>query len=413
MRQLINVNYPLEIIAPDPFISIINPLKNQINIVDLSLYNLYFVPNNGELVTIQFLDGTNLASGRKGYNGETFGANEPVVEAGGVLLCEQYTNELLWSEDLTNAVWDDYGNIILTPTTFEATEALSRVKQDVFTIDGKSYNTSIYMACAVAYYIRQWSYNSESGNYPNDIIVGDLARYNATVLGRSGGGLLGFGVLDSNTEGWQVVDATKSQVTESPYPLPYVKTESTAVTVPENFSDVDRGPRLEIKDEIITALYGTDGTDAQGKLTLPWTPTFAAGDLTGDINILSANNSVTDLLYFDATNNLIKSTDGTNTAEIACSPVSGTTYEISLDYKGSISKMQLSLDGSPGSLETFAGSFPYSTYLNFGYQAEAPQYIDSFNITKLSTLTADSEYGFEDTLGSEFEDTTNNEFEDT
>lgn len=112
---------------------------------------------------------------------------------------------------------------------------------------------------------------------------------------------------------------------------------------------------------------------AQGELVVEWMPMFSAGDHTGNINILDIDGNGT-FLYFDATNNLIKSSDGTTTATVACSPVAGTAYEIRLVHGDNAGqKMQLFLDGSGGTAVAFDGSFNPGSTLKFAYGASAWQ----------------------------------------
>jgi hypothetical protein len=108
---------------------------------------------------------------------------------------------------------------------------------------------------------------------------------------------------------------------------------------------------------------------AQGELVIEWTPQFDAADLSSDVNILTANDEATSFLFWDQSENKLTAYDGTNTATVDCTPVSGTEYEIRLVYgESSGQKMQLILDGTPGSAVTHAGSFPYDTDLSFAWE---------------------------------------------
>lgn len=99
-------------------------------------------------------------------------------------------------------------------------------------------------------------------------------------------------------------------------------------------------------------------TASQGGYYVEWTPQFATAEVSGDIEILSLNNSA-GLLYYDATNSLLKSTDGTNTASVALTIVSGTTYKIWVAYGGT--SLQVGFDSTAGTAGTFDGAFATGT----------------------------------------------------
>lgn len=124
---------------------------------------------------------------------------------------------------------------------------------------------------------------------------------------------------------------------------------------------------------------------AQGKITVKWRPMFSSGDLTGTINILTANDEASSFLLFDADNDLLKLTDGTNTSQVACSPVADTEYEITAQYDET-NGMVISLSESAGTTVDFAGRFPIADDLSYFWEAEAPQYVKITHIEKESGL---------------------------
>lgn len=99
---------------------------------------------------------------------------------------------------------------------------------------------------------------------------------------------------------------------------------------------------------------------AQGGVFLEWQPQYATSEVSGDIEILSLNDAA-GLLYYDATNSLLKSFDGTNTASVALTIVAGTTYKIWAAFGGT--SLQVGVDASTGTLGTFDGVFTAGTKL--------------------------------------------------
>ena len=152
-----------------------------------------------------------------------------------------------------------------------------------------------------------------------------------------------------------------AQLTQTDYRMPYAHnaSDTLSLVVPDNYTNTySIGTRLSI------ALSST-----QGKLSFKWTPMFSAGETTGDIGIITSNADIDGSLpWFDATNNLIKATDGTNIATVALSPVAGTEYSIDL-YFGDKSgpKMQLAVDGVGGTAVDYDGAFPSGENINIGF----------------------------------------------
>jgi hypothetical protein len=124
---------------------------------------------------------------------------------------------------------------------------------------------------------------------------------------------------------------------------------------------------------------------AKGKLSCKWRPMFDSGDLMGNLNILTANDEAESFLFFDADNDLLKLTDGTNTSQVACYPVADTEYEITGQWD-STNGMVISLDESTGTTVSFAGSIPNADDLSYSWDAEAPQYVKLSYIEKESGL---------------------------
>lgn len=134
--------------------------------------------------------------------------------------------------------------------------------------------------------------------------------------------------------------------------------------------------------------YGT----AEGTLTFKWKAGFNDADVSGNLNILSFDGTTTSAISYDADNNLIKITDGTNTASKALTVVADTEYTIQATW-GLVSgspKMAIAVDGTAGTQADFTGTFnPSDIY--FGLENEELQYIcknpDGHDLTVLKAAT--------------------------
>jgi len=106
-------------------------------------------------------------------------------------------------------------------------------------------------------------------------------------------------------------------------------------------------------------------SDATAKTTVFWTPGYNAGEQGTDITILDIDGTGNFLIHDDA-NNLIEVTDGTNTVTAPLTAVSGTEYEIILNYgdNDGSPEMQLTINGASSAAGTFEGTFsPGDTFV--------------------------------------------------
>jgi len=97
-----------------------------------------------------------------------------------------------------------------------------------------------------------------------------------------------------------------------------------------------------------------------------------AADLTGDVSILTLNTTKANALYLDATSNLLESTDGTNTASQALSPVALTEYDVAAS--GGSSGLFTSLDGAAGVAQSYDDGVPTSGVLSLFYDLPCPMF---------------------------------------
>ena len=121
------------------------------------------------------------------------------------------------------------------------------------------------------------------------------------------------------------------------------------------FSDSGSSTTINASD---SDLPDDNHSASQGGYFAEWTPQFATAEVSGDIEILSLNDSA-GLLYYDATNSQLEATDGTNTAVVALTIVSGTTYKVWVAYGGT--SLQVGVDATTGTAGTFDGAFATGT----------------------------------------------------
>ena len=125
---------------------------------------------------------------------------------------------------------------------------------------------------------------------------------------------------------------------------------------------------------------------AEGTLTFKWKTGYSSADVSGNLNILSFDGTTDSAISYDADNNLIKITDGTNTASKALTVVADTEYMIQATW-GLVSgspKMQIAVNGTAGTQATFAGTFSPSD-IYFGLENEELQYVKDFMVYKEAT----------------------------
>lgn len=122
-------------------------------------------------------------------------------------------------------------------------------------------------------------------------------------------------------------------------------------------------------------------SDAQGQIEIPaWTPAFSTADVSGVINILTADDGTTIILSYDADTSQLKATDGTNTATVPLTVVSGAGYNIKVQY--SAAGLRVGVDDVFGSYVTFTGRFPVGAKLSFAWDEAEWQAFDGIIIYK-------------------------------
>jgi len=228
--------------------------------LDLSLYYFYGSPSWSDEVSKQLLTITDLATDR--YNdksGDAIGANEANLDPDGTLNVgpAAYEQLILKSEDMTDGVWVKDTGVIVTAITFLGNAQFDFVGQVITTLDG-DVATNVYNLSFVAhvasggqtgtYRFRHQS--SATGNSSSLTLSEEPTKYSITVLGRSGGGDVNFGLADNNSSDWAEVTITDFQVTASTYRLPYAPNPSDSATllVPSNETDATHGYSYPIGD---------------------------------------------------------------------------------------------------------------------------------------------------------------------
>jgi len=341
-------------------------------------------------ISMVHIQTTGLAAGRVSYHGGTYGINEPTIDTYGLFGCGAFTVLNGKSNDISNDYWDTDATILITGTNeIQATAQGDRIRKTINTTAGKYYTLSFYAHVepgGKTSGYQMFHYFSDTSHTSALTLSETRKRYHVTVLGAASGGVVSFGFRDNNPDNWSKIYIDTINVTEGSLLCPPVINDTTtALAIPENFSDADQGYKFDNEGQLFTALNGTDGTDAQGKITVKWRPMFNSGDLAGSINIITSNDEASSFLLFDADNDLLKLTDGTNTSQVACSHVADTEYEITAQYDET-NGMVISLNGLAGTTVEFAGMFPNADDLSFFWEADAPQYVKILSIEKESGL---------------------------
>lgn len=307
-----------------------------------------------------------------------FGENEPTINEDGLHTYGAFTCLNGKTNDVSDSYWNKTVTVI-NYNTIQATAQYQKIERVITTTDSTLYTLSFYAHVEAGgntsnYIFRHGS--SGDGNSSTLTLTETRKRYCKTVLGRPGGGSVYFGLADWNTSNWAKIYIDTINITETGYLLPEIQNDTTSsVTIPLNYSDADEGNKYPINGtdtpKLLLSLYGTDGTDAQGEFEIEWTPMFDVAEVSGQINIITANDEFDTFLYYDADTSQIKASDGTNTAVASLTAVSGTKYKINLKY-GIISgtQMQIGVDDSYGTAVTFVGSFPLSTHMSIGWGSD-------------------------------------------
>lgn len=170
------------------------------------------------------------------------------------------------------------------------------------------------------------------------------------------------------------------------YAHPYIPTTSATVSSPSEAGNSSTGTGIWIDDVATNFPLLNTALTSQGTLIFKWKTGFADADVSGNLNILSFDGTTTSAISYDADNNLIKITDGTNTASKALTVVADTEYTIQATwglFSGS-PKMAIAVNGTAGSQADFTGIFTHSD-IYFGLENEELQYIKDFMVYKVAT----------------------------
>ena len=173
--------------------------------------------------------------------------NGNFVSAGDLLLEGSGTNLVLRSEDLTLSPWNSNfsgAGVTATNETYTAPDGSTTVtkltfnqqygvrQQDVNTSDGTSYTFSGYvkrLSGPTAYNFLHW--NSASGNSTGGLTVTDQwTRFEITVLGKSGGGNIAFGIQTTATSDFGELFVWGVQVEANSYATSYIPTSGSTAT---------------------------------------------------------------------------------------------------------------------------------------------------------------------------------------
>jgi len=124
-----------------------------------------------------------------------------------------------------------------------------------------------------------------------------------------------------------------AQLEESPYPTSYIKTDGCPAirTTEAGDNTNDTGYRWTRQDVV----DNTFGASAKGTTIVYFTPLWDAGDVTDNAAIISLDDAVTSLLYYDDDNDDFETVDDTNAAETNSETiVRDTEYVVAIRYDG-------------------------------------------------------------------------------
>ncbi|WP_022667930.1 hypothetical protein [Desulfospira joergensenii] len=326
-------------------------IRSRFDDAGLYKYAFYFEPKkilmdqvSGQPMIVQ-----DLLAGRPGYNGTVHGVGEAVVDSDGLLTYGAYTNLIFWSEDISNALWWTFGASKEAPNRFVGLEQGALVAQDITTIEGMLYTFSFVASIppgAQTDNYRIAHYGSASASWTALPITTFPKPFSVTVLGKEGGGIVNFGIQDWNTSDWAEITVTDFQVTETPYALPYVRTEGSAVSVPENYSDADQGLKFQMVPDEVGSVYTGPVIGQElivnGQFTDTTSVDTTVAPFTGWDNLSThdANNKCT---IENGACRLIS--DGTYTGIGAPPSVIGKCYELNIEIVEVISGQLAVLDG--------------------------------------------------------------------
>jgi len=371
--------------------------------LDLSKYYLYLdFPGLTDRVSTQALTVENLESGRVTYSGDEIGEDEAAIDtgSGNLLTGGAYTVLNGKSNDISDPYWSKASVDTDDVDEFQATAMNGRLSRSIATTnDTTEYTLSFYARVESGGTLTNYGFqhtNSATGSQSALTLTETRQYYSKTVLGRTGGGFVNFGFRDENSSSWSKVYIDTINITQSSYGLPPAENDTTGtLSVPLNNSSTavgdgytfPIGDASTVGDNLELAFNGTDGTDATATITVEWTPKYNAADVTGNLNIISVDDADVGFLYYDATNNQIEAYDGTNTVTVPLVAVANTKYIIELTYSGDDSEMQLSVDGTPGTVGTFAGTWTPGDYLSIAQQNDEFQEIGKIIIDKSTNFT--------------------------
>ena len=220
--------------------------------IDYSVYYLYSVPTLfTDKVSKQAMT-SDFDADRVDGEGGTYAENIPVVYDSWLFHYPTYENLIFYSEDISQSVWLTGLPPTITGTDgFTSTQQYCYLDQNITTVDSAVYTFSFVASVesgghTTGYTIRH--NGSETGSSTVLVLTEIPTEYCVTVLGKSGGGTIDFGIQDLNSSNWAKLTISNFQVTKSTYRLPYVKTEASTVTVPNNAGSADEGNFFPIGD---------------------------------------------------------------------------------------------------------------------------------------------------------------------
>jgi hypothetical protein len=321
---------------------------------------------------------TTLSAGRVNADGTVLGANVPAIHDGVLNTLGQINNSCLWSEDITKSSWDKaLGAVAISPTqvSLPATDAALKTSP-LSVVLGQTVRGRMLLSGSGTINIML---NGAAGgtNGEATITLTPTPTWYTTAFAWTATESVSFYMKKRSTNTATIVNIYKTHFYIGTYDLPYVKTTDSIVTTPLNYSTATEGYKWPIAScpKLLTALQGSAGNNAQGRLVVEWVPKENQTIIGSDTaNIISCVNNSVGLLYLNA--GQVKSYDNSSPAQVSFVFLAGVKYIYSVKYGphpgySNVLKYQLSVtDGTTvweSPTTAFDGSFNLGDYLLIGY----------------------------------------------
>lgn len=301
----------------------------------------------------------------------------PRFEANGLLVEGEATNLLLYTRDLTNAIWAKT-NITATKdqTGFDgnanqaskllATAANGTAFQTIPTVQVSGAHTTPYWVKRITGSGPIYMSDDNGSNYTEIAVTATWTRFEIERTQTQP--IIGFKIA---TDG-DAIAVDFGQVEYTSFATSAIPATSSQVTRTSEAADGTYGFMWAISSALQATLANN------GTLIIEWTPKFSAADGSGNICIATFEPAADGFIYYDFDNTDFEVTDSTNIVTVDKSIVKDTTYMLVMRWHKSDDKLIISVkDGSiwaHAAAGAFDDSIPHSGnkfYLHYGNEFPA------------------------------------------